>query len=307
MPAVIDLGVPAMSPATAVRGSGTDTGVIAHEVPMHSFTRYGRRLGGATLLLCGALVPTATVRAQAAAAASAKPDSAAKKDSALTHTASGKRSRLGAFGRAAASKANSAADKVSQTTGVSKGTMAKVALASTGVGAAAMLAKPESGTSGLTGNIAASAGRTMLQKMKDARAGRNGAKVGATPNAPGGPTGGIPVGAGMTAQQIALYQQQMAQAQAGAMQGNAMAGGMGGGSVEMQRLQQEYMQMVLRAQSGDKDAARQMMRFSQEWGDAAMRLQARGPAAMTQSAYESAMRDALTCATKGSPCRTKPM
>ena len=141
---------------------------------MIGLTQHGRRALGVALLLVvgGALVPATTL-----AQSVTKPDSVAKKDSTLTHTASGKRSRLGALGRAAVSKASGAADKVEQTTGVSKETMAKAALASTGVGAAAMLVKPDSGglASSVTSNVASAAGRSMLQKMKDARAGRNGA------------------------------------------------------------------------------------------------------------------------------------
>ena len=269
----------------------------AHLSPPPRLARPVRRL--ATAALFGALVPAVALAQGGAPPAK---DSAAA--AATTRTESGKRSRLRSFGKAAISKANSAANKVEEKTGVSKETIAKAALATTGVGAAAMLAKPDSGS--LTSRVAATAGRTMIQKVEDARAGRNGAKVGATPEAPGGPTGGIPAGA-MTAQQMALYRQQMAiaQAQAAAAQqsGGAMAGYAGAGySAEMQRLQAEYTQIAMRASAGDKTAAQQMMRFSQEWSSAAMRLQTVAPA-QQQAAYEAAMRDALRCATTGKDCR----
>jgi hypothetical protein len=48
---------------------------------------------------------------------------------------------------------------------------------------------------------------------------------------------------------------------------------------------------------------KQLMRFSEEWSASAMRLQGL-PIAQQQGAYEAAMRDALTCATKGKGCKT---
>jgi polyhydroxyalkanoate synthase len=94
----------------------------------------------------------------------------------------------------------------------------------------------------------------------------------------------MPGGGGMTAEQMALYRQQMAQAQASAMQANAMPGG---GSGEMQRLQAEYTQIAMRAAAGHKEAARQTMaaflpeaaeaipadKDIAEWGEAAQQLQ----------------------------------
>ena len=252
---------------------------------MYSFTRFGRLVGGAAAL--AALLPAATL---AQAAAPARQDSIATKDSAATHTAPGKRSRLGALGRAAAGKANSAANKIEEKTGISKETMAKAALAGTGVGAAAMLVKPADSSSSLTAKVGAAAGRGMLEGLEHGHADKVGG-VGATP-----------AGAGVTAQQMALYQQQqMAMAQMGAGQTNVMASS--GNSAEMQRLQAEYMQIMMRAQTGDKTAAKQMQRFAQEWGSAAMRLQGVAPN-QQQAAYEAAMRDALDCAMRGKSCKT---
>jgi hypothetical protein len=250
----------------------------------------------------GALVPAVAL---AQTATPVKADSAAAAAAAATHTAAGKRSRLSALGHAAASKANGAADKVSQTTGVSKETMAKAALASTGVGAAAMLVHPDSSglASNLTANVAATAGRSVMQRIRDARAAKVGAPAAAgsaVPNA-----GATMPASAMTAQQMALYRQQMAmaQAQAAAQAGQLPAGAMMGNSAEMQQLQAEYTQIAMRASAGDKVAAQQLTRFSQEWTGAVMRLQGVAPA-QQQGAYEAALRDALTCAVKGKSCKS---
>ncbi|HWJ20836.1 MAG TPA: hypothetical protein VNS52_00665 [Gemmatimonadaceae bacterium] len=263
---------------------------------MHSFPRFGRRVRQVMgVMIVGVLVPALTLAQSAtttkkdgAKSAAVKPDSATS-DSATTHSAAGKRSRLGALGRAAVSRASSAADKVEQTTGVSKETMAKAALAGTGVGAATLLAKPGAGSA--QAQVGATVGRTVLQRVEDARAARAAA---ATP--PSGMTAGA-----MTAEQMALYRQQMAMAQ-------AAGGGMGaaGGSAEMQRLQLEYMQLTMRASSGDTVAAKQLMRFQQEMTTVGLRMQSVAPDKQ-QAAYESALRDALQCATSGRSCHAGRM
>lgn len=222
---------------------------------MRSFPRFGRRVRqvmGVTIV--GVLVPAVTLAQSTTASkkdgaqqASVKPDSATS-DSAATHTAAGKRSRLGALGRAAASRANSAANKVEQTTGVSKETMAKAALAGTGVGAAALLAKPGAGSA--QAQVGATIGGAMLQGVADPRA--------------------------------------------------------AGGSAEMQRLQLEYMQLTMRASSGDTVAAKQLMRFQQEMTTVGLRMQGVAPDKQ-QAAYESALRDALQCATSGRSCHAGRM
>jgi hypothetical protein len=293
---------------------------------MHGFPRFGRRflrrLAGA--LLVGALVPAVTLaqsaaskqaaarqaaaRQVAARQAAARADSirqdsvrqdsvrqdSVRRDSAATHAAAGKRGRLGAFGRAALGKANSAANKVEEKTGVSKETMAQAALASTGVGAAAMLAKP--GASGsVQAKVGAAVGRTVVDRMAQEHAAK--AAAGATP--PGMPAA---YGAGMTPEQMAIYRQQMAMAQA------AGAGNVGtmGGDAEMQRLQNEYMQLTMRASSGDSVALRQLMRFQQEMATIGLRLQGVAPDKQ-QAAYESALREALQCATAGRSCHAGKM
>lgn len=217
---------------------------------MHSFPRFGRRFRRVMgVMIVGVLVPAVTLAQSTTASkkdgakqASVKPDSATS-DSATTHAGAGKRSRLGALGRAAVSKANSAANKVEQTTGVSKETMAKAALAGTGVGAAAMLAKPGAGSA--QAPVGAAIGGAMLQGVADPRA--------------------------------------------------------AGGSAEMQRLQLEYMQLTMRATSGDTVAAKQLMRFQQEMTTVGLRMQGVAPDKQ-QAAYESALRDALQCATSGRSC-----
>lgn len=222
---------------------------------MRSFPRFGRRVRQVMgVMIVGVLVPAVTLAQSTTASkkdgaqqASVKPDSATS-DSAATHTAAGKRSRLGALGRAAASRANSAANKVEQTTGVSKETMAKAALAGTGVGAAALLAKPGAGSA--QAKVGATIGGAMLQGVADPRA--------------------------------------------------------AGGSAEMQRLQLEYMQLTMRASSGDTVAAKQLMRFQQEMTTVGLRMQGVAPDKQ-QAAYESALRDALQCATSGRSCHAGRM
>lgn len=249
---------------------------------MRSITRFGRQLGG-TAIMVAALAPSL---AGAQAAARARPDSVARPDSAVTRAAAGKRSRLGALGRAAVAKANGAASRVEETTGISKETLAKAALAGTGVGAAAMLVGHD--TASLTARAALGAGRSVLQHVEGGHAD----KVG---------------GAGVTAaQQMELYRQQMAiaqAAQANAMRaGAAQSGPTPGLSPEMQRLQTEYAQLSMRAASGDAEAGQQLVRFAQEWSAQATRI-ATLPQAQQQAAYEVAMREALACAMTGTSCR----
>ncbi|HET9013646.1 MAG TPA: hypothetical protein VFN38_17605 [Gemmatimonadaceae bacterium] len=250
--------------------------MIAHEVHMHTLTLPGRLLAGA--LLIGALLPAVTL---AQAATPAKQDSVAKQDSA-THGAAGKRSRLGALGRAAAAKAGSAANAVEQTTGVSKETMAKAALASTGVGAAAMLAGG-SDSGGLKSRVAGAVGGAALQRMTKEH--------------------GAPAGAGQMAamQQQMLAQQMMAQQMMAAQANAAAAAGPGSGT---SAIETEYTQLALRAQSGDRVALQQYMQFQYELSNAMMGLQGLPPDRQ-QAAYQSAMRQAMTCAKSGQGCRTK--
>ena len=242
---------------------------------MHTLTLPGRRFAG--VLLIGALLPAVTL---AQAATPAKQDSVAKRDSA-THSAAGKRSRLGALGRAAAAKAGSAANAVEQTTGVSKETMAKAALASTGVGAAAMLAGG-SDSGSLKSRVAGAAGGAALQGMTKER--------------------GAPTGAGqMAAMQQQLLAQQMMAQQMMAAQANAAAAGPGSGT---SAIETEYTQLALRAQSGDRVALQQYMQFQYELSNAMMGLQGLPPDRQ-QAAYQSAMRQAMSCAKSGQGCRTK--
>lgn len=246
---------------------------------MHRFPRFGRRLV-VSLLAAGVIVPAVTL---AQTTTTSKKDSTSG-DSTTTHAAAGKRARFGALGRSALNKANSAADKVAQTTGVSKETMAQAALASTGVGAAAMLAKPgaASGAGTTASKVGAIVGQTAVQRMQQEQAAR----------AARAATGAMPTGAaGMTAEQMALYRQQAAMQQAGA----------GGGSAEMQKLQADYMQLVMRAQSGDTIAVKQLMRFQQEMTTVGLRMQGVAPDKQ-QAVYESALRDALQCATSNRQC-----
>jgi hypothetical protein len=256
---------------------------VAREDRMHRFPRFGRRLV-VSLLAAGVIVPAVTF---AQATTTSKKDSTSG-DSTTTRAAAGKRARFGALGRSALSKANSAADKVAQTTGVSKETMAQAALASTGVGAAAMLAKPGAAPGGTTASkVGAIVGQTAVQRMQQEQAARA-ARA----------TGAMPVGAaGMTAEQMALYRQQAAMQQAGAG---------GGGSAEMQKLQADYMQLVMRAQSGDTVAVKQLMRFQQEMTTVGLRMQGVAPDKQ-QAVYESALRDALQCATSNRQCHAGRM
>jgi len=257
---------------------------------MRRVTQLAGRIGG-TLLTLGVLLPGLAL---AQSATPTKHDTTAKHDSAVTrdsatHTAAGKRSRfgkLGALGSSAMSKANAAANEVEKSTGISKEDVAKAALATTGVGAAAMLVSPDS--TSLTAKATLGAGKTLMQHLKDAKDAKAAKKV-----AGSGATGAT------AAQQMALYQQQMAAAQGNAMQ----AGPTPGTSPEMQRLQAEYSQMMMRASAGDKVAGQQMTRFAQEWANAATRIQTLSPDKQ-QAAYEAAMRDAMACATTGKGCKT---
>ena len=202
-----------------------------------------------------------------------------------TGKAPGKRSRFAAM----RDRASKAADAVEKKTGVSKGTMAKAALAATGVGAAAMLVPGDSASpAGAAGSFGGAIGKAAARGATSAAVQR--ATQGAAPSALMG------IGPAGAAADVAR-QQQMMQMQA---YGAVPPGGAG-----MSRAQREYMQLVNRATAGDPVAMRQFTHMQMEMNDAMMRMQ-HVPPAKQQQAYEAAMEQALVCATTGKGCHTKP-
>lgn len=250
------------------------------------------------LLLLLLASPATSLHAQGGTSAPGRDTASAASDSARAGTsttttgkAAGKRSRLVAVGKAAAAKANQAATKIEDATGAPKGTVTSAALAATGVGAAAAIAKPDSalGQASLGAAVGKSVGKSVVDRLRKGRSGDAGTQL------PAAAMGGMDPSS--AAQMAALQQQMMAQQALAAQASVVPTSGMGA-------VEAEYTQLVLRAQGGDQTAVRQLTRFQYELSSAMLGLQSLAPDKQA-AAYEAALRQAMACAKSGTGCRAR--
>ena len=78
-----------------------------------------------------------------------------------------------------------------------------------------------------------------------------------------------------------------------------------GANAELMQLQQQMMQLAMRASAGDDGARRQLMRFQAEMAYAETAL-ATFPPDRQVSASVAMQRQALRCATSGTGCKAAP-